>query len=319
VRENPTNPLSPVSVIIPAHDCAGTISRTLASLAPDRDLIREILLVDDASDDDTAKVAAAAAGEYGLPFRLTRTAVRNAGSARNIGLSQCDGAFIYFLDADDEAATDGLRHLVEALQRHPGKALAIGAAIRRTDGRPDKQKTPVGYGGDRARNAHDLLANKLWPIAMGSALCTRDVALSARFPENLRLDEDTCYWAAILLQADVVAIDEPVLLYNLDEAKMTGRFVEMPRSELTRIALALNRLARLGIDRDVLQWRKAWIATRMARALLRTGRYPLARRMLRLALAHPDFSRDAKVLRYRALIRAGLLADRLRQHRGRQA
>jgi hypothetical protein len=151
---------------------------------------------------------------------------------------------------------------------------------------------------------------------MGSALCRRDLALSARFPENLRLDEDSCYWAAILLRADVVAIQEPVLLYNLDEAKMMSRFVETPRREMTRVALALNGLGRMGIDRNALQWRKAWIATRMARALLKERQYAVARQMLRLALAHPDFSRNAKVLRYRALIRAGLLSGRFRRRQG---
>jgi glycosyltransferase involved in cell wall biosynthesis len=274
------------------------------------------LLVDDSSGDDTAGVALAAARELELPLRRIAATARNAGAARNIGLAQCEAPLVYFLDADDEVAAGGLHRLASALRRDTGRTLAIGTAIRRAAGRPEKQKAPGGYGEDRARNARALLTNKLWPIAMGSALCKRELALSARFPEDLRLDEDTCYWAAILLRADVVAVREPVLLYNLDEAKMMRRFVETPRREMTRIALALNGLASMGLDRDAVQWRKGWIATRMARALLKEHQYAAARQMLRLALAHPDFNRDAKVLRYRALIRAGLLTDRLRRRRG---
>jgi len=43
--------LTAVSVIVPAHNAATTIARTLASLASETEVIGEVLLVDDSSSD----------------------------------------------------------------------------------------------------------------------------------------------------------------------------------------------------------------------------------------------------------------------------
>jgi glycosyltransferase involved in cell wall biosynthesis len=107
------------------------------------------LLIDDSSADDTAGVALAAAREFELPLRRIAAAVGNAGAARNIGLTQCEAPLVYFLDADDEVAAGGLHHLVEALTSDTGRTLALGTAIRRTGGRPDKPKTPQQALADR--------------------------------------------------------------------------------------------------------------------------------------------------------------------------
>jgi glycosyltransferase involved in cell wall biosynthesis len=305
--------IPPVSVVIPAHDAAATIGALLRSLSPERDLIREILLVDDASLDDTERSAIAAADCHALPIEVVRVEVRNAGAARNIGLERCRGDFVFFIDADDELAPNGLRLLLDAMARTPGAGAAVGGTVRRTAGRPDKLKAPHGYTANRAMNVRNLLGNSLWPIAMGSALCTRESALKARFPEGLSIDEDTCYWAAIVAQVDIAAIPDLVHYYNLDEAKMSGRFVTAPRSEFKRVALALNRLGAYGIERSAVQRRKAWVALRMARGLLMAGDPRGARCMLRAAMAHPDFRSSSKLLGYRLRIGLAAMTARLRR------
>ncbi|TIT40948.1 MAG: glycosyltransferase, partial [Mesorhizobium sp.] len=47
-----------ITVVIPAKNAAATIDAALGSLARDRALIREVLLVDDGCEDRTAIVAA---------------------------------------------------------------------------------------------------------------------------------------------------------------------------------------------------------------------------------------------------------------------
>jgi hypothetical protein len=93
---------------------------------------------------------------------------------------------------------------------------------------------------------------------------------------------------------------------------MTGRFIAMPRREFTRIAVALNRLATQGVDRQTLRWRKAWIAWRMLRQLVIHRQYIVARSFTRVVMAHPDFRSDWRVWRYCARTRIGLIEDSLR-------
>ncbi|TIT26491.1 MAG: glycosyltransferase family 2 protein, partial [Mesorhizobium sp.] len=162
---------------------------------------------------------------HGLPLEVVAGRFGGAGAARNAGMARACGRFLFFLDADDEVIEGGLTQLREAFERHPKAGLAVGASIRRTAGRPDKMKTPHGYGSDRTENTRRYLRNELWPIAMGSALVARAATAGIRFPEAIGLDEDTCFWTAVLARADVISIAAPVLLYHLDETRMARRFI----------------------------------------------------------------------------------------------
>ena len=296
-----------ITIVIPARNAAATIDAALSGLAPDRALIREILLIDDGSDDRTAAVATESAARYTLPLEVVTGHLGGAGAARNAGMALASGKFLLFLDADDEVIEGGLALLREALVRDPGAGLAVGASIRRTAGRPDKLKTPHGYTGDRALNTGRYLRNELWPIAMGSALVATRATANIRFPEAVGLDEDTCYWAALLAQADVTTVAAPVLLYHHDEKRMARRFILSPRKTFLAIALALDRLAAVGVDREALQWRKAWIAQRIARQLIKHRMYADAAGTMRAVRAHRALGRSWKALQYRIRIRFGRL------------
>ncbi|TPN89781.1 glycosyltransferase [Mesorhizobium sp. CU2] len=297
-----------ISVVIPAKNAAATIEAALGSLVPDKALILEILVIDDGSDDRTAAVATSCAQRHGLPVDVLSVRLGSAGAARNAGIAQAKGAFIFFLDADDAVMPGSLSLLHAALTGRAGAGIATGASIRRTEGRPDKLKTPHGYGPDKRRNASRYLRNELWPIAMGSALVAKWATADVRFPEAIGLDEDTCYWTALLARADVVAIDAPVLLYNHDEERMTRRFVAAPRETFVAVAKELGRLTAAGVDRDALQWRKAWVAQRIARQLIKHRMFKDAAGMMRAVLAHRELGRGWKALQYRGRILLGRLS-----------
>ncbi|PTE10600.1 family 2 glycosyl transferase [Mesorhizobium helmanticense] len=298
-----------VTVVIPARNAAATIDAALLSLIPDRDLIGEILLIDDGSDDRTATKATESAQRYGLPLEVVNVRLGSAGAARNVGIAQAKGKSIFFLDADDELIRGGLSLLYDALERNPGAGLAIGASIRRTRGRPDKLKAPHGYTSDRTENARRYLRNELWPIAMGSALISTAATAAIRFPSAIGLDEDTCYWVAMLARYDAATISAPVLLYHHDEARMAQRFISAPRRTFLAIALELDRLAGLGVDRNALQWRKAWIAQRISRQLIRHKMYADAAAMMRAVRAHKISGRSWKAFQYSARIHFGNLVQ----------
>jgi len=121
------------TVIIPARNAAATIEAALRSLAPDRHLILEVMLIDDGSDDRTAAIATDSAARHGLPLEVVSGRFGGAGAARNASMARASGKYLFFLDADDELVEGGLALLRDALERNPQAGLAIGASIRRTD------------------------------------------------------------------------------------------------------------------------------------------------------------------------------------------
>ena len=115
----PTGQSDPkVSVIVPAHDAAATLPTALRSLAAQTHGNIEVLVVDDASSDGTADVAANFARDDPR-FRLIR-ADRNGGAyaARNIGLAQATGDFIANHNSDDWSHPEKIaRHLDDLARR----------------------------------------------------------------------------------------------------------------------------------------------------------------------------------------------------------
>ncbi len=95
-----------LSVIIPAYRCAGLLARCLHGLRAS-ELPRaawEVIVVDDASGDDTPEVAAS------LADRVITVAdgPRGPAAARNAGAASAMGSILVFLDADVVVAPDAL-------------------------------------------------------------------------------------------------------------------------------------------------------------------------------------------------------------------
>ncbi len=86
------------SVIIPAYNSVATLSRAIDSVLAQSVSVHELIVVDDASTDETPALIA----RYGNPVRYLRRE-RNAGvsAARNFGAEQATGDWLAFLDADD--------------------------------------------------------------------------------------------------------------------------------------------------------------------------------------------------------------------------
>ncbi|MDZ8188211.1 MAG: glycosyltransferase family 2 protein [Nostoc sp. ChiSLP02] len=87
-----------ISVIIPCHNSAQWLPETLTSLQQQEN-ITEVILVDDASTDESVKVANLYSST--LPIRVISSLDRGVSAARNTGLSCARGEWIQFLDADD--------------------------------------------------------------------------------------------------------------------------------------------------------------------------------------------------------------------------
>ncbi|MEO8667316.1 MAG: glycosyltransferase family 2 protein [Bauldia sp.] len=296
-----------ISVVIPARNAAATIGRTLGSLVGERDLITEILIVDDGSNDRTGAIARDRGRELQLPVEVIPVTLENAGAARNVGIKRSRGDLLFLIDADDELIPGGLAVLARNLRSRPDADLAVGGYIRRIEGAADKQRMPRPFQENSRRNAHDYLTNRQRSIAMGSALVRRRAVPEAAFPESVAFDEDTLFWAAILSSARVVTVDSPVLLYNADAGRMERRFIASPHRDYMDICRELDKLARYGIDARILDWRKDWLAWRVIRALIRQGQYAEASDFMRLVRADDRRIRyQAKGLWYWAKIRLGV-------------
>ncbi len=99
-----------VSIVIPVKDRAGELARCLESLAHveyPREL-REIIVVDDGSSDDSAAVAV----RWGCRVVTTDSPGSGPAAARNRGVCVARGEILAFIDSDCTASTGWLRELL---------------------------------------------------------------------------------------------------------------------------------------------------------------------------------------------------------------
>lgn len=111
-----------ISVIVPAHNCPRTLRACLAGLMATGCAEAEIIVVDDASTDDTAAVA----WECGARV-LCSPRQSGPGGARNFGAREAAGEIVFFVDADVVLHPDMLRRVLQMFDAHPGIAAMFGS------------------------------------------------------------------------------------------------------------------------------------------------------------------------------------------------
>jgi glycosyltransferase involved in cell wall biosynthesis len=109
-----------VSVVIPAYDNAAGLEECLRALVPVG--AHEIIVVDDASTDDTGAVAS----RFGVQvLRLERNS--GAGAARNHGAKHATGDVLLFVDSDVVAAPDTVGRVTRVFEERPDVAAVFGS------------------------------------------------------------------------------------------------------------------------------------------------------------------------------------------------
>lgn len=90
-----------ISVIIPIYNAEKYIMNTLTSLIQQVERNFEIILVDDGSVDNSAKLADEILANENIPYQIVRQENSGQGIARNTGVQNACGEWLYFLDSDD--------------------------------------------------------------------------------------------------------------------------------------------------------------------------------------------------------------------------
>jgi len=174
----PEEPL--VSVIMPTRDRAAFVRRAYASLAAQSYGHWELLVVDDASVDDTQALVAAIDDDR---VRLCVAAGLGACGARNVGLDHVKGDLVAYLDDDNLAHPDWLKAVVWAFAQRPDVDVLYAGFVIDDLGRVD------GAGGgdlphvifqpyDHSDVSHTMVSDM-------SAIAHR-AGVDARFDESLR-------------------------------------------------------------------------------------------------------------------------------------
>jgi len=111
-----------ICAIIPTFNRANMIQESINSILAQTRPVREIIIVDDGSTDDTASVVT----RYGDRVIYIRKENGGRASALNVALQRCKSDYVLICDDDDIVAADGVEHLAAALDSDATADFAYG-------------------------------------------------------------------------------------------------------------------------------------------------------------------------------------------------
>jgi hypothetical protein len=136
------SPPPTVSVVVPCHDYARYLPGCVESALAQEGVDVEVVVVDDASTDDSARVAHALCDDPRVS--LIRNA-RNLGPVHtfNAGLAAAAGTYLVRLDADDLLTPGSLRRSTDLLEAVPSVGLVYGRPKHFTGAVPAAHRSAV--------------------------------------------------------------------------------------------------------------------------------------------------------------------------------
>ena len=107
-------PAPKVSLIVPMYNCEDYVEPLLDNLCGQDFYDIEIICVDDGSNDGTL-AALESYAKKDSRIRILHQKHKNAGAARNYGISEAKGEYLMFPDADDEYSHNYISRMYEAI------------------------------------------------------------------------------------------------------------------------------------------------------------------------------------------------------------
>ena len=222
--------MSTVSLIIATHNRSRLLSRAVESARMAGDDV-EIVIVDDASDPETAEVCRAFPDVRYL--RVERN--QQLGGARNLGILASSGEFITFLDDDDVRLPDSLSAQVAALKSAPEAALVYGQTLL-----GDQDCVPTGFVYPSPCPQGDVFWELLERnfISCPSAVFRRSSLFKIGLPTtSLPGIEDWDLWIRLAELFPVLAVEHPVAIYRR-ASPGSGQFTSEAAAMVRRITAA---------------------------------------------------------------------------------
>lgn len=226
------------SIIIPTHTRPQLLSRVVESARHSGTNV-EIIIVDDASTDETATVCNELTGiKY---IRLERN--QGVAGARNVGILASTGKYVAFLDDDDLRLPGSIDVQVKALDSQPAAGFVCGAMLM-----ADQDYTATGEVFLPSHTSGDVFWELMeldFPVMPLSTLIRKECLLRVGLL-NPRLGgiDDWDIFVRIAELFPVLVIDEPIGLYR-QPTPSSGQGSSAQNAQLLRAARHQLQLMKL--------------------------------------------------------------------------
>jgi succinoglycan biosynthesis protein ExoO len=216
------------SIVVPIYNKAPCLERSIKSVLAQTFTDFELVLVDDASTDESLKEVR----KFSDPrIRLLHRDVPGPGgyAARNLGVAESRADWIAFLDADDEWYPEHLDVLRELALESRGGVVATGWLLNYGGDAVRSNTFSAFHAASTQKTLHfteflQEAANKRPPMWTGSVAVRRELLQNVGgFPERCRKGGDTAAWLWLVYTAgELIASTQTTAVYHRVDSFVTA-------------------------------------------------------------------------------------------------
>ncbi len=235
--------MSLVSVVIPCYNAAPFIGETIQSVLRQTRAVDEVIVVDDGSTDDSARVAES----FGRPVRVIRQANRGECGARNRGIGEAKGDIIAFLDADDLWHPEKIARQLAYLDQHP-EVGAVMTSVASFKGDIEQQETFLQVEDETLRKLQpvDFIAH-FW-VNQSAVAIRAHIARETLYPEGVADSGDMLQSAELRIKTVIGAVPEVLAFYRMHPRQVSKSANHYARSIKIRAEWGRENYRRLGVN-----------------------------------------------------------------------
>lgn len=222
--------MNKVSVITPVYNCENFLKHTVRSVREQTYENWELIIVDDASTDNSLLDAEYFAAEDDRIKVLHMPQNSGVSACRNFALQHADGDYVAFLDSDDLWSKYKFEKQLDFMRRHDAALSHTSYAFMNENGEVMKNgKVEVDLDVDLARYM------KTTQIGMSTVMIDRRKIPHVEFPKDRELCEDARVWMKFMREGHKFhGLNEVLLLYRVRGNQLSGNKVKMAQNTLRR-------------------------------------------------------------------------------------
>jgi glycosyltransferase involved in cell wall biosynthesis len=212
-----------VSVIVPTYNREKTISRTIDSVLEQTYKNFELIIVDDASTDNTESIVKNYQKQYKEIIYIKYNQNKGANFARNLGIKKARGEYINFLDSDDEYLVNNLKEKIKFLENINKKNCLVYSKIIIKE--LNKERIVPYFGIKEKENILNYLFINNGEIITSSLCVKKDVLIKNNifFDEKLKRHQDWDFLIRLKEYVNFYFLNKPLVIWNKDDSYKTNR------------------------------------------------------------------------------------------------
>lgn len=243
-----------ISVIIPVYNGESFIKKCLNNLLEQKNIQNyEIIIADDASNDNSLSIIRSFNLSNLKIFSLSLN--RGPSAARNLGIKNSSGEYVYFFDVDDQIDPYALSTLYEAAKKNNSDF--VFSDFKKFESRINQREGVYNYPENKLfkkediisamkRELHDASLGHLGLFGCNGRLIKRSILIENNifFNENLRWMEDKTFaWNVLSFVSDARYIRKQLYFHHIHPNVKTNVIESFIRgSSLLNVKLILDQV-----------------------------------------------------------------------------